>query len=475
MANYRFMELIGRDNEKLILDRLYKDTRSHFVAIYGRRRIGKTFLIRTHFETFNFYHTGIANADMEDQLAAFYKAILNYGKGKFVKPNSWFEAFELLKRVIAKSTKNKKVIFIDELPWLDTPRSKFLSALEYFWNSWASARRDVLLIICGSATSWIVRKIFNNKRGLHNRVTYKIKINPFTLRETQLFLQHKKIAWNDYQIVKAYMAFGGIPYYLEAIEKGKSVDQNIDSLFFDRNSLLYNEYNNLFSSLFDSADRHTEVVKILAKKNKGLTRSEIVQATSMNTGGTITKILEDLELSDFIRVYTPFGKEKRESLYQLTDAYSLFYHNFLTTKKLEKGFWLNAIDNPRMRAWSGYAYEMVCLLHINQIKKALGIEGILSEVSCWTSKKREGGAQIDLIIDRKDQVINVFEIKFSSEVVILNKRYVNELLEKLALFKSEVKTRKAVFLSLLTTYGIKSHEFSGNIQNELKMDDLFIS
>lgn len=473
MAGNNFMEIIGRIQERAILDRLCSEKKSHFTAIYGRRRIGKTYLIRKHFGEFSFYHTGIMNVGIKDQLNAFDKSLSEYSNKEILKSKDWFEAFDNLKLIIKQSRKNKKVIFIDEMPWLDTPKSKFISALEYFWNGWASARTDILLIICGSATSWIVKKIFNNKGGLHNRVTQKIKLKPFTLSETETFLKKKSIDWNRYQIAKAYMCFGGIPYYLDAIEKGKSIDQNIDNLFFNSNGLLFNEYENLFQSLFINADKHIEIVKILAQKNKGLTRESIVNLSSSSSGGTVSKILEELELSDFIRSYSSFGKEKRERLYQLTDAYTLFYHNFLDTKKIAPNYWINAIDTPRVRSWSGYAFEMVCLMHTNEIKKALQISGIHSEESSWIGTNQNKGAQIDLIFDRRDQVISLFEIKFSSELFSISKKYSQELLEKMAVFRAQTKTKKAIFLSMISTYGILDNQYKAMVQNELTINDLF--
>ena len=470
--NYN-MEAVGRTREKDLLKKLEDEKKSHFVAIYGRRRIGKTFLIRNYFKTFNFYHTGIANVDTSNQLTEFHKSLEQYAGKSIVKPTTWFEAFDTLKTIITVSRKTKKVVFIDELPWLDTAKSNFLPALEYFWNSWASQRADVLLIVCGSATSWIVKKIFNNKGGLHNRITQKINLKPFTLLETEEFLKKKNIVLNRYQIIKAYMVFGGIPYYLEALEKGKSIDQNIDALLFDKNGLLHNEYKNLYDALFINAENYIEVIKALASKNRGLTREELVNLTKLKTGGTLTNILNDLELSDFIKVYLPFGKQKRSSLYQLTDAYSLFYYNFINAQKTDKGFWLQTIDNPKMRAWSGYAFEMVCMQHSEQIKNALGINGVFSEISSWKSSTRDGNAQIDLVIDRRDQVVNLFEIKYSQEPFIITSKYNLELMQKQAVFKRETKTKKAVFLSMLTTYGLKENENSGIVQNDLSMECLF--
>lgn len=467
------MKIIGRFREQELLHKLLKGNKSEFVAVYGRRRIGKTFLVKSFFKTFEFYHTGIANEHMKEQLQAFHRSLQLYSKKETEIPSDWFEAFELLKKIVMQSKKHKKVIFLDELPWLDTARSKFMTALEHFWNSWASSRTDILLIVCGSATSWIVRKIFDNKGGLHNRITQKIRLKPFDLNETEQFLKYKNINWNRYQIVKSYMALGGVPYYLDALQKGKSIDQCIDELYFNKDGLLFDEYKNLYSSLFENADKHISIIEALAKKKQGLTRDEIAKLSGIKTGGTLTKILEDLELSDFIRTYFPFGKNKRNTIYQLTDAYSLFYHNFLNSKKSETGSWLNSLDSPKVRSWSGYAYEMVCLLHADKIKNSLGISGVYTEESGWRTKNKSKGTQIDLILDRRDQVINLCEIKFSNDKFAISKDYLKKLMEKTSIFKQETKTKKAVFLTLITTYGLLENENKGMVQNELSMDDLF--
>jgi AAA+ ATPase superfamily predicted ATPase len=463
----------GRKKEIEQLDRIVSDSKSHFVAIYGRRRVGKTFLIREYFQNqFCFYHTGIAYVGMRTQLSSFYRSLLNYSNDTISELKDWFDGFDQLKKIITSSTQKKKIVFIDELPWMDTPRSNFLAALEHFWNSWGSARKDLIFIICGSATSYIVKNIFNNKGGLHNRVTAKIKLHPFTLGETKQFLESKGIYWNNYQTVKAYMCIGGIPFYLEALEKGKSVDQNIDELLFNTEGLLHKEFQHLYASLFSNADKYVEVISALATKKQGLSREEILKKVSTSNGGTFSKILEDLELSDFIKRYTPFGKKLRDSLYQLTDFYSLFYYSFIHEKNVTSGDWLSAIDHPKQRAWSGYAFEMVCMSHIEEIKKALGISGVKTEISSWRGFSNTG-AQIDLVIDRRDQVINLFEMKYSINEFTITKKYSSELRNKVGVFRDETKTKKSVFLSMLTTYGVKQNEHSGLIQNNITMDALF--
>ena len=388
--------------------------------------------------------------------------------------DTWMEAFQQIRRIVERSKQKKKIIFIDELPWFDTPHSGFIPALEHFWNSWASGRNDILLIVCGSAASWMINKLINNKGGLHNRVTQKIKIEPFTLHECQAFMRYKKVNLDAYQLVQLYMVLGGIPFYWDAVEKGLSAPQNINKLCFKSNGLLTGEFNNLYKSLFSKAERHQAIVYALAKKNKGLTREEISIESKISNGGGLTRLLEELEESGFIKKYIPFGKESRNSLYQLCDFFSLFWLKFMRAQKsFDKNHWIKLIDSPKHRAWSGYSFEQVCLAHVPQIKKALGIGGIETSVSSWKSTNVPNGAQIDLVIDRRDGIINIFEMKFSISPFVIHKKYDAELRNKTGVFKAETGTQKSIMLCTLTTFGLQNNAYSGHVENDLRMDILF--
>lgn len=468
--------IIGREGEISLLREKLASGKSEFVAIYGRRRVGKTYLVRNVFKgKFTFYITGLANATLQEQLDNFDAAIREqYPQSERKKAGNWMEAFQQIKQAVGKSEQKKKVIFIDELPWFDTAHSGFIPALEHFWNSWASARKDVLLLVCGSAASWMINVLINNKGGLHNRVTQKIKVVPFTLKECEEFLKHRRIALNHYQIIQLYMVLGGIPFYWDAVEKGFSAAQNINKLCFEANGLLTGEFDNLFRSLFAKAERHEAIVNALAKKSKGLTRDEISKESKLANGGGLTRLLEELEESGFIRRYVPFGKKYRNSLYQLSDFFSLFHLRFIRGRKeFDESYWLKMIDNPMHRAWSGYAFEQVCLAHIPQIKKALGISGIETATSSWRSSQAKDGAQVDLVIDRRDGIINLCEMKFSIDKYVINKKYDAEMRNKAAAFRREVKTRKSILLTMVTTYGLATNAYSGNINNEMNMDVLF--
>ncbi len=470
------MQLIGRKTEREYLNSLLMNENSDFTVVYGRRRIGKTFLVREHFNnSFDFQLTGLANAKTSQQLKNFQASLKRHTNKAFEQPQTWFDAFQQLIEVLEKSRKKKKVLFLDEMPWLDTPKSDFISALEHFWNSWASARTDILLIVSGSATSWINNKLINNRGGLHNRVTSKIKLEAFTLSECEQYLQKKNIVWNRHQLVECYMIVGGVPYYLSLMQMGLSLAQNIDNLFFSEKGVLRNEFDNLYASLFRNAQNHVKIIECLSRKNDGYTRDELLALAEFPNSGWSTKILEELVSSGFIRKYIPLYKKRRDSLYQLCDYYSMFYFRFIADRKIgDANFWTNSIDNPSHRVWTGFAFEQVCMSHIEQIKLKLGIAGIKSTIGSWRSTDKDNAAQIDLLIDRNDSVINLCEMKYSMSEYIITKKYDAELRNKISVFKTATSCKKAVFLTLITTYGLKQNEYiSGLVQSQLTMNDLF--
>lgn len=468
--------LLGRKEEAALLHKKWTAGRSEFVAVYGRRRVGKTFLIRNVFEgKFTFRMAAMSNASLQEQLANFNAAMQEqYPHTGLTGAGNWMEAFGQIKQLAAKSRQKKKVIFIDELPWFDTPHSGFIPALEHFWNSWASERKDILLLVSGSAASWMINTLINNKGGLHNRVTQKIKLEPFTLQECEAFAKHKKITLDGYQLIQLYMVLGGIPFYWEAVEKGLSAAQIVNKLCFEPNGLLSGEFDRLYQSLFHKAERHEAIVAALAKKGKGLSRDEISRESKIPTGGGLTRLLDELEESGFIRRYAPFGKQLRNSLYQLSDFFSLFHIRFIKGRKtFDNDHWLKMIDSPKHRVWSGYAFEQVCLAHLPQVKKALGISGVETETSSWKSAGSGKGAQIDLVIDRRDGIINLCEMKFSIGQYVIDKKYDAELRNKIAAFRSETQTKRSVFLTMITTFGLQPNSYSGNVQHDLTMDILF--
>jgi AAA+ ATPase superfamily predicted ATPase len=469
------MNIIGRTKEIEILNSCYKSNKSEFVAIYGRRRVGKTFLIKELFkDCLTFYATGILNGSKDIQLRAFNQEISRYSNFDLPYATNWLEAFENLNKLVEHSSADKKVIFLDEIPWMATLHSDFLAGLDYFWNRWGSSRSDVLLIICGSAASWITDNIIDNHGGLHNRLTRQILVEPFNLKESEQFFDSRRIPMTRYQIAEAYMIFGGIPYYLDLMEAKFSLYQNVDRMYFTQGALLHNEFENLYHSLYRNADNYIKVVEALAQKGIGLTRNEISESSKIKDGGSLTKILRDLSISGIIREYKAYGQKKKGALYQLLDPFSLFDIRFRDRQaEFSDDYWLKFSSTSAHASWSGFAFEKLCLLHLTQIQKKLGISGVLTAAFSWKGESEGKGSQIDLIIDRNDNLINLCEMKFASGPFQIDKKYNETLRSKRAAFQSSTNTRKATQITMITTYGLKQNIYSAEIPSEVILDNLF--
>ena len=470
--------MVGRTYEIETLREIAAEDRSRFVVVYGRRRVGKTFLIRESFDyRFAFSHTGMENGSMADQLESFHGSLVDQGLDPSTEvPKNWIQAFGLLKRLLKDVPDQRKIVFIDELPWMDTPRAKFVSALENFWNGWCSARKDIVLIVCGSATSWMIKKVLKNKGGLFNRANRVLCLKPFTLGECEAYMKERGLSMGRKEIAEGYMIFGGAPYYWSLLERSLSLAQSVDRLCFTQGGELTVEFKRLYASVFNRAETHLKVVEALASRRYGLTRDEIVAAVGLQDSGKLSVILEELEESGFIRVYAPFGRVKRGSLYQLMDAFTIFYFSFMKGRSTARaGFWLDAVGSQERLAWEGVAFERVCLWHEKEIKAALGIAGVSTSVCSWRSARHEGGVQIDLLIDRKDGVVNVCEMKFGKGEYSIGAPYARELENKLALLKEETGTCKSLHLTFVTAAGIKRNENSYLVQSQVNLDDLFRS
>ena len=468
--------IIGRKAEQEVLFECLNSNKSEFIALYGRRRVGKTFLVREALgPNFIFYASGILGGSMAVQIENFNREIVDFGGGDLAPAKNWNDAFSNLYALIDKSAKkDKKVIFLDEMPWMNTPKSGFLPALDHFWNRYASMQKDVFLIICGSASSWIIDNVVNNKGGLHNRLTGEIYLQPFTLRECEAYYQAKNINIPRYQVAEAYMIFGGIPYYMDFFKPKYSIAQNVDEIFFKEGAPLRNEYTNVFRSLFRNADNHVRVIEALAERNYGKTREEIIAATGMTVGGGLSKVLAELTASGFVREYQAFGKKKRERLYQLIDPFTLFNLRFSSKRNaFSNDFWARFCRTPAHAAWVGYAFEILCLMHIRQIRRALGISGVLTEIYSWRSKSHDPGSQIDLVIERGDQVVNLCEMKYAPSEYTIDKAYDLNLRNKLSAFTDETHTRKAAQTTMITTYGLRKNAYQAGVPYEVTLDDLF--
>lgn len=470
--------LIGRKEEQRKLREALESEYSEFVVVYGRRRVGKTFLVREMFDKrITFAHTGLAQKNTREQLQNFQLSLRRQGYDKAPLPTNWLEAFDMLATLVEHSKQKRKVVFIDELPWMDAPRSSFMSALEHFWNGFASARKDILLITCGSATSWITKKLLKNKRGLHNRLTYRIHLQPFNLYECERYAIYRKLGMNRKQILECYMALGGVPYYWSLLDKSKSLAQNIDMLFFSKDGELKQEYNELYASLFNHPDRYLAIIDILGKRKSGMIRAEVVKETGLMDNGKLSEMLEDLENCGFIRKYNAIGRKAKGAIFQLIDSYTLFYFRFVKDNLVnDEHFWSKSIDTPAYFNWCGLAFERVCLLHSRQIKARLGVSGIISSEYAWwvEGNEEEKGAQIDLLIDRNDGVINLCEMKYTKTPFKINSAYNAELQNKKMRFIETTKTQKAIHLTLVTFQGLVRNSFSDDVQNQIAGNELFI-
>jgi len=475
------MSITGRIVEQKILSARLATTESELIAIYGRRRVGKTYLVRTFLkDAIIFEFTGIHEAKMKTQLENFSQALQLATKSAVALaiPANWLQAFMMLDTYInTLPSDNPAVVFFDEFPWIETHKSGFLQAFDHWWNASASKRSHLKVIICGSAASWMIDKIINNRGGLHNRVTQTIRLLPFTLGETQQYLRSKNVMLDQYSQLQLYMAMGGIPHYLRNINPGESTAQIIDRLCFTKDGPLKNEFNNLYKSLFAHFENHELVIRALAAKGQGLTRNEIIAECGFTSGGTTSRILEELEESGFITRYVPFQKNANDSIYKLSDEYSLFYLKFIEhARDTADGAWLRQYGTPAYTIWSGFAFESVCQKHVLQIRRKLGIEGVLTNISTWRHAARKGtqGAQIDLLLDRQDRCINICEMKFSSGEFVIDKKYATELDTKVNVFRTETGTKKTIFPTMITTYGTRKNEhYLGRIQTEVLMEDLF--
>lgn len=470
--------LIGRDSEKQILLGALHEEYSQFIAVYGRRRVGKTFLIRESYDyRFDFQFTGAAKLTARKQLVRFRRALKEHGQKDTPELTNWGDAFSELKRYIANLPSGKKIIFLDELPWMDAPRSGFLSELESFWNGWASARKDIVFVVCGSSTSWMVKKIIKNKGGLHNRLNHRIALKPFSLGLCEQLARSRGLMLTRRQILEAYMVFGGVPYYWSLLRKGVSVAQEIDRLIFSSEGELSDEFEMLYASLFKKPEPYIRVIELLAQKKMGMTRLELLSAGDFIDNGGFTEILNDLEWCGFIRSYTMMGYRNKSEIYQLIDHYTLFYYEFIHGQRSGANYWKSMLGTPKYNTWCGLAFERACLWHTDQIKKHLGISGILTNEYTWRCAPDETvgrrGVQIDLLIDRSDGIIDICEMKYSKDQYTITSDYSKELARKREVFVSVTETKNAVHTIMVTTEGVVHNAEWGEIQAEVILDNLF--
>lgn len=475
--------IIGRKQEIEELNRLYDSDKSEFVAVYGRRRVGKTFLIKQALkDKFTFQHTGVSPVDqsgernrMKTQLESFYYSMLNHGLEGYKQPKTWMEAFFQLEQLLLKlDDGSREVVFFDELPWMDTPRSGFLPAFESFWNGWCSGRDNIMLVVCGSATSWILGNLSRSKGGLYGRLTCEMKLSPFTLGECEQYFEHEGIEISRYDILQSHMVFGGIPYYLSYFRKGYSFEKNTDTILFGSKPRLQDEFNRLFRAIFNNAEDCKKIIRLLSTRNYGFTREEIAKATGLSLGGGLTDTLASLAESDFIMRYNPYGKQTG-IYYKLVDNFCLFWLKHVEPNQKDSSFMKDHVTSGIMKAWRGVAFELICWQHIVQIKRALEIGGVRSSISSWNQQGDDDstGVQVDMLIFRDDNIVNLCEMKFSGEMYNIDKEEEQKMMHRVEMLKSTLSTKQTVHLTLVTTNGLTPGKHSGKVQKVVIADDLF--
>lgn len=481
--------IVAREKEQAVFERLVCEPTAQMLAVYGRRRTGKTFLVREYFDDrFAFKHTAVSPMELKErdkdgellyriQLNEFAASLRKYGSKDESPISNWFEAFHRLEALLEKMRgKSKKVVFIDELPWLDTPRANFLSAFEHFWNDWGSGKHNLLLIVCGSATSWMLDNIINNKGGLYGRTNCEMHLHPFTLAETETYLHRRGVTLDRYDVVQTYMLTGGVAYYLSYFQPGLSLAENIDAIFFAENGFLQTEYDRLFTSLFSDNEGYRRIVEVLSRNRYGLTRESIAEQAGISMGGTLSNMLKALVKSDLVTTYWNFGESKKIQYYKLTDMFCLFYLGFVQRNPSNnRTYWCDNQNSPKLNSWRGRAFEDVCFVHQTEVKKALGISGVQAEVYPWhaTADGNVAGAQIDMLIDRADRVLNLCEMKFSQDDYVISKDYDEKLRGKIVALQEETGGKRNVQVTLVTTFGLKKNMYSSRVQRVVTMEELF--
>lgn len=475
-------KIIGRNKELAELKRCMDSNRSEFVIVYGRRRVGKTFLVDSYFGSkYDFSFVGGYRLSKDKQLRSFAKAIKKAAKLE-TQPifKDWTEAFDALEEYLESLPEDrKKVIFIDEMPWIDTPQSDFLESLEMFWNGWGARRDDIVFVATGSASSWMMDKIVENTGGLHARITNNIYVRPFTLHETEEYLIDRGFNVGKYQILQLYMIMGGVPFYLSLLDPKETIIANIDRLFFRTNGELRIEFDELYNAIFSKADKYLEIVNLLFRNKEGLTYDQISKKINLD-GGRLSIVLRNLVRCDFVISYQQFGNKTKGSLYKLSDFYTLFYYKFIESNdSKDEQWWSRNFNSAAVESWQGTAFERVCLCHLPQIRQKLGISGISTSASSWrqvsnpkTDTKK--GGQIDLVIERADRFINLCEIKFSISPYKITADYENKLRERMTIFKESTKTTASLQNTFITPFGVADGIHKGILDSEVVAEDLFV-
>ena len=469
--------MIGRQRELEDLTEYCRSSKAELICVYGRRRVGKTYLVENAFGgLFSFSATGSEDKRDRTQLKVFHNALRQFGCQERYMPNDWFDAFGRLRSIlesadVARSMEGRRVVFLDEFPWFASKRSEFLFAFADFWNSWASRQDDMVVIVCGSATSWIIKNLFENTGSLYNRITRQMYIAPFNLHETEQMAESLRLGWSRDAILQCYMVFGGLPYYIDMLDRRKSLAQNIDALCLDVHGPLKREVPHLMEATLGNSPLHRDILRKLSTSKAGIRRKDLVDSLQDGNSGSLKRALDDLEKCGYIRKYKNRYEKRKPTVYQLVDPFLLFSFRFIEGK--EPSSWSAFSGTQAYYAWRSNAFEIACLCHLRQIKHAIGISGVQTECFPWKSSMSDPGVQIDLVIERADKVTNLCEMKYTDEEFSIDEEHEQKLRYKRQVFLDESKTGNVCLLTLVSAHDLKESIHSWDIAATVTADDLF--
>ena len=472
------MKIIGRKPEKKELERCERSNKSELICVYGRRRVGKTFLVEQVYGNYiTFRATGLEKGSTRQQLKAFHQRLAENGDNIKTIPKNWFEAFSRLDKILSNdglilSPHGKKVVFFDEFPWFATPRSDFLLAFEDFWNRRGTQSGNLVFVICGSATSWIIKNVLDASGNLYHRVTSQIFLSPFTLAETEAFFKDREFGWSRDQIMESYMIFGGLPFFMDLMNENESLRQNVDRLIFEPAALLKNETNRLLEATLSKSPVYGRIMDELSKHHYGMKKA-LCQSTLEIPTGTFTRAVEDLVKCGYIIEYKRNYEKGNPSYIQLVDLFLLFHYHFLSEKNDITHYDDLTNDTGIFMNWRGHAFEILCLHHIYQIKNTLGISGVKTKCFPWANPNEEGSVQIDMVIERDDRITDICEMKWTNQPFSISKDYDLALLKKRDVFREKTGTKNALKIVLVSANGMVGTSHTEHISEVITMDDLF--
>ena len=305
-------------------------------------------------------------------------------------------------------------------------------------------------------------------------ITCQIFLRPFSLKETELFMNDRDFGWSRKQIAEAQMVFGGLPFFFDLLNPDESLTWNINMLCFNQHALLRNESKKLLEATLKKSPVYNRIMERLSHNYYGMPKAQCQEELGIPQG-TFTRAVDDLVKCGYVHESKDNYIKGHPLRLQLVDPFLLFHYNFLSKNApvQVKSFEVYKADTGKYINWRGHAFEVLCLYHIEQIKKALGISGVNTNEYSWISSKKEGGAQIDLVIERDDGIANLCEEKFTDTAFSISSEYEEDLLNKIELYKQETKTKHATKLVLISVEGIKGSAHTEHITRVLTLDDLF--